>query len=169
MSIEKELLEEQKQLVDISEQFIEAKNRYEILQTEYKDLPAKRESLTDLKEQEKQLNEQVTKEQAKVSLENENEETQQLIVLLTDQVIRENEQLDKIDYELKEIQLAKVSIMDKQREAARLQQEEHQQIKEQEAVIDFCENLEKQTVKVEAFQEIEYVFTQIEKNTKKKE
>lgn len=168
MSIEKELLEEQKQLVDISEQFIEAKNRYEILQTEYKDLPAKRESLTDLKEQEKQLNEQVTKEQAKVSLENENEETQQLIVLLTDQVIRENEQLDKIDYELKEIQLAKVSIMDKQREAARLQQEEHQQIKEQEAVIDFCENLEKQTVKVEAFQEIEYVFTQIEKKYQEK-
>lgn len=161
--IQKELLVEQKQLAEISELLLETEKDYHTLQSTYKELPDKRESLIELKEQEKQLSERAVKEEARVKLEQENQENQEDIQLLEKQVVTDGEQLKQQEFELKEIQQAKTSIMEKQREISSLQQKQHQNKNRQEAIVEFSVFIEKKAAKSEAFQEIENTFAQIEK------
>lgn len=161
-AIQQELIKEQKQLAETSECLLETEENYHVLQSAYKELPKKREVLTDLKEQEKQLCERAAKEKARTELVKENQNNQQVIQELNKQVIADGAQLKEQEHELKEIQQAKTSIMEKQREAGSLQQEQHQTKKQQEALIEFSGYLAKKDAKQEEFQEIENKYTQIE-------
>lgn len=160
--IEKDLAEEQNQLSETAERLLETEKNYQILQSSHKELPTKREALINLKEQEKQLSERAAKEETVIKFEKENEEHQQAIQRLKDQVIVDEEKLKKQELKLKEIQLAKTSIMEKQRESSNLQQEQYQTKKQQETLIEFSGYLAKKAAKMEEFQEIENEYTQVE-------
>jgi len=161
-AIQKELFKEQKQLAETSECLLETEGKYQVLQSAYRELPNRRLVLADLKEQEKQLCERAAKEEARTELVKENENNQQVIHELNKQVIADGALLKEQEHGLKEIQQAKTSIMEKQREASSLQQEQHQTKKQQEALIEFSGYLAKKDAKQEEFQEIENKYTQIE-------
>ncbi|MBT2731931.1 SMC family ATPase [Carnobacterium sp. ISL-102] len=161
-AIQQELIKEQKQLAETSERLLETEENYHVLQSAHRELPKKREVLADLKEQEKQLCERAAKEEARTELVKENQNNQQVSQELNKQLIADGAQLKKQEHELKEIQQAKTSIMEKQREVGSLQQEQHQTKKQQEALIEFSKYLAKKDAKQEEFQEIENKYTQIE-------
>lgn len=161
-AIQIELTKEQKQLTDTAECLLETEKKYHGLQVAYKELPNKREALINLKEQEKQFSEQAAKEKTIGELEKESEAKKQAIKQLNNQVVIDEEQLEKQERILKEIQQAKTSIMEKQRETSKLQQNHHETKRQQEALLVFSGYLTKRAAKHEEFQEIEYKFTKVE-------
>lgn len=162
-AIEKEQGEEQHKLAETVAQLNETEKNYVSLQRTYSELPNKREALINLKEQEKLLSERAVKYDMQVNLTKENEQHLQTIQLLKSQVDTVEEQLKKQELELKEIQQAKISMLEKQREASRLQQKQYETIKQKESLDELSVLLEKHTVKASEFQEIENQFTQIER------
>lgn len=161
-AIELELTKEQKKLTETVECLLETEKMYHSLQAAYKELPNKREALISLKEQEKQLSEKTTKEKAIGELEQENDAKQKAIKQLKNQVVIGEEQLEKQERTLQEIQQAKTSIMEKQRETSKLQQDQHKTKRQQEALLMFSGYLTKRAAKQKEFHEIESKFKQVE-------
>lgn len=162
-TIEKEQYDEQQKLAETVGQLDETEKNYAVFQLAYSELPNKREALIHLKEQEKLLGERVAKYDMQANLKKENEQHLQNIQLLKSQVEIVEEQLKKQELELKEIQQAKISMLEKQREANSLQQKQYETIKQQESLNELSVFLEKQAVKASEFKEIENQFTQIER------
>lgn len=162
--IEKEEYEEQQKLIETVAQINETGKNDMALQIAYQQLPNQREALIQLKEQEKLLSEQAAKYGRQADLKKENEQHLQAIQLLKSQADTVEEQLKKQELELKEIQQAKIDMLEKQREASHLQQRQYETKKHQESLIELSVFLEKQAVKANEFRETENQYTQIERH-----